>query len=282
CVAKLLKLVHNSRGYLSDIQERVYDSLMQLCNIDVVPYTLTLGYSYYTVLLLAVLLGGAAVPLSAPLVATVTGDQGTYATAAGNATSRLDRRSKMFLHTARASGGAAMEMETAGLGLFDAFFASLSMIIVSEIGDETFIIAALMAMRHPKSTVLSGALSALVVMTDEAQEGLDRSYKKNQGYPPARQKSTRAFSDGFTDVALNTSRTVDVIYAYDGGEQRRLLVQDQVNNHGNPYHISIDRAYAESGQSAPLCEVLEGLNDLQSRHRLITIIPEIQNGCVHM
>ncbi|GAY50163.1 hypothetical protein CUMW_124630 [Citrus unshiu] len=33
------------------------------------------------------------------------------------------------------------------------------------IGDETFIIAALMAMRHPKSTVLSGALSALFVMT---------------------------------------------------------------------------------------------------------------------
>lgn len=52
-----------------------------------------------------------------------------------------------------------------GLGIFDAFFASLSMIIVSEIGDETFIIAALMAMRHPKSIVLSGALSALIVMT---------------------------------------------------------------------------------------------------------------------
>lgn len=52
-----------------------------------------------------------------------------------------------------------------GLGLFDAFFASFSMIMVSEIGDETFIIAALMAMRHPKSTVLSGALTALIVMT---------------------------------------------------------------------------------------------------------------------
>ncbi|KAK8712156.1 hypothetical protein V6N13_147403 [Hibiscus sabdariffa] len=52
-----------------------------------------------------------------------------------------------------------------GLGIVDAFFASFSMIIVSEIGDETFIIAALMAMRHPKSTVLSGALAALFVMT---------------------------------------------------------------------------------------------------------------------
>ncbi|XP_044498037.1 GDT1-like protein 4 [Mangifera indica] len=52
-----------------------------------------------------------------------------------------------------------------GLGVFDAFVASFSMILVSEIGDETFIIAALMAMRHPKSTVLSGALTALIVMT---------------------------------------------------------------------------------------------------------------------
>ncbi|KAK9121143.1 hypothetical protein Syun_018760 [Stephania yunnanensis] len=33
------------------------------------------------------------------------------------------------------------------------------------IGDETFIIAALMAMRHPKSIVLYGALAALIVMT---------------------------------------------------------------------------------------------------------------------
>ncbi|XP_062194991.1 GDT1-like protein 4 [Phragmites australis] len=83
----------------------------------------------------------------------------------GTGTVRLDRRTKMLLHTARERGGGATGVEGAGLGLFDAFFASLSMIVVSEIGDETFIIAALMAMRHPKSIVLSGALSALVVMT---------------------------------------------------------------------------------------------------------------------
>ncbi|CAK9228071.1 unnamed protein product [Sphagnum jensenii] len=52
-----------------------------------------------------------------------------------------------------------------GEGFTDATFTSLSMILVSEIGDETFIIAALMAMRHPRSIVLSGALSALVIMT---------------------------------------------------------------------------------------------------------------------
>ncbi|CAL5364843.1 unnamed protein product [Camellia sinensis] len=58
-----------------------------------------------------------------------------------------------------------LSSDSDGLRIFDAFFASLSMMVVSEIGDETFIIAALMAMRHPKSIVLSGALSALFVMT---------------------------------------------------------------------------------------------------------------------
>lgn len=38
-------------------------------------------------------------------------------------------------------------------------------ILVTEIGDETFIIAALMAMRHPKLIVYGGAMSALAVMT---------------------------------------------------------------------------------------------------------------------
>ncbi|KAK9143606.1 hypothetical protein Syun_013006 [Stephania yunnanensis] len=61
---------------------------------------------------------------------------------------------------------------SSGLGIFYAFFASLSMILVSEIGDETFIIAALMAMRHPKSIVLSGALAALIVMTRPALGGI--------------------------------------------------------------------------------------------------------------
>ncbi|MQL98427.1 hypothetical protein Taro_031134 [Colocasia esculenta] len=78
----------------------------------------------------------------------------------------LDRRTKMLLRPREyLSNQASLDSDETGLGLFDAFFASLSMIMVSEIGDETFIIAALMAMRHPKSIVLSGALAALVVMT---------------------------------------------------------------------------------------------------------------------
>ena len=39
------------------------------------------------------------------------------------------------------------------------------MILVSELGDETFIIAALLAMRNPKYIVFGGAMLALALMT---------------------------------------------------------------------------------------------------------------------
>ena len=51
------------------------------------------------------------------------------------------------------------------LGFVHAFVASLSVIIVSELGDKTFFIAAIMAMRHARITVFVGALGALAVMT---------------------------------------------------------------------------------------------------------------------
>jgi len=51
------------------------------------------------------------------------------------------------------------------MSLSEAFSSSLFMILATEMGDETFIIAAVMAMRHPKTTVLAGALSALYFMT---------------------------------------------------------------------------------------------------------------------
>uniref|UniRef100_A0A7I4CXL2 GDT1 family protein n=1 Tax=Physcomitrium patens TaxID=3218 RepID=A0A7I4CXL2_PHYPA len=65
----------------------------------------------------------------------------------------------------REAGGDEVAAAVSGNGFTDATFTSLSMILVSEIGDETFIIAALMAMRHPRAVVLSGALSALIIMT---------------------------------------------------------------------------------------------------------------------
>ena len=48
---------------------------------------------------------------------------------------------------------------------FYSFYLSISMIVVSEIGDKTFLIAAIMAMRYPRMVVFSAASSALIVMT---------------------------------------------------------------------------------------------------------------------
>ncbi|TKA81380.1 hypothetical protein B0A55_02059 [Friedmanniomyces simplex] len=48
---------------------------------------------------------------------------------------------------------------------FHSFVLSLTMILFSEIGDKTFLIAALMAMRHPRLLVFSAAFSALITMT---------------------------------------------------------------------------------------------------------------------
>ncbi|KAL8943563.1 MAG: hypothetical protein Q9211_000944 [Gyalolechia sp. 1 TL-2023] len=45
------------------------------------------------------------------------------------------------------------------------FVLSFTMILFSEIGDKTFLIAALMAMKHPRLVVFSAAFSALIVMT---------------------------------------------------------------------------------------------------------------------
>jgi hypothetical protein len=46
-----------------------------------------------------------------------------------------------------------------------AFAQAFAMIMVTELGDETFIIAALLAMRHPRLTVYAGAMGALTFMT---------------------------------------------------------------------------------------------------------------------
>lgn len=48
---------------------------------------------------------------------------------------------------------------------FHSFVLSLTMILVSEIGDKTFLVAALMAMRHPRQVVFTAAFAALIAMT---------------------------------------------------------------------------------------------------------------------
>src|SRR5438045_3835569 len=45
------------------------------------------------------------------------------------------------------------------------YLLSLTMILFSEVGDKTFLIAALMAMKHDRILVFTAALSALVAMT---------------------------------------------------------------------------------------------------------------------
>uniref|UniRef100_A0A182N2P8 GDT1 family protein n=1 Tax=Anopheles dirus TaxID=7168 RepID=A0A182N2P8_9DIPT len=54
---------------------------------------------------------------------------------------------------------------TSDIGFLHAFAASFMVIIVSELGDKTFFIAAIMAMRHPRLTVFAGAICALALMT---------------------------------------------------------------------------------------------------------------------
>lgn len=58
-----------------------------------------------------------------------------------------------------------MKNVTKHRGLLHGFTESISVILVSEIGDKTFFIAAILAMRNSKVTVLGSALSALYLMT---------------------------------------------------------------------------------------------------------------------
>uniref|UniRef100_A0A8D8W1K5 GDT1 family protein n=1 Tax=Cacopsylla melanoneura TaxID=428564 RepID=A0A8D8W1K5_9HEMI len=61
--------------------------------------------------------------------------------------------------------GSSTSSPNINLGFIHAFVASLSVIVVSELGDKTFFIAAIMAMRHPRVTVFVGAIAALALMT---------------------------------------------------------------------------------------------------------------------
>jgi len=54
---------------------------------------------------------------------------------------------------------------TLDVSFYHAFIASLSVIIVSELGDKTWFIAAIMAMRHSRFAVFAGAMAALALMT---------------------------------------------------------------------------------------------------------------------
>lgn len=55
--------------------------------------------------------------------------------------------------------------EQATMSFWKAFFNSVAMIISCEIGDKTFFIAAILAMRHPRLVIWLGAVGALALMT---------------------------------------------------------------------------------------------------------------------
>jgi putative Ca2+/H+ antiporter (TMEM165/GDT1 family) len=55
--------------------------------------------------------------------------------------------------------------DSANYGFIHAFIASISVIVVSELGDKTFFIAAIMAMRHSRLVIYAAAMGALGTMT---------------------------------------------------------------------------------------------------------------------
>lgn len=63
--------------------------------------------------------------------------------------------------SAALADGSTPETEGSVHGFIQAF----AMIIISEIGDKTFLIAAILAMRHPRIVVFAGAFGSLVVMS---------------------------------------------------------------------------------------------------------------------
>ncbi|XP_012250541.1 transmembrane protein 165 [Athalia rosae] len=77
----------------------------------------------------------------------------------------LEDKNSPFSSSSMNSAEATSKQPKGDLGLLHAFVASLSVIVVSELGDKTFFIAAIMAMRHPRLTVFAGAISALALMT---------------------------------------------------------------------------------------------------------------------
>lgn len=80
-------------------------------------------------------------------------------------TSNKDTKAKGSTSTTTQPHSAIEQLYTSQKDTLHALVVSVSMTVMSEIGDKTFLIAAIMAMRHNRLTVLTAAFSALVVMT---------------------------------------------------------------------------------------------------------------------
>ena len=77
---------------------------------------------------------------------------------------RYDDKYQIIMTSAKPEDAMGSQIKD-NLGFLHAFIASLSVIVVSELGDKTFFIAAIMAMKHPRLTVFVAAISALALMT---------------------------------------------------------------------------------------------------------------------
>ncbi|EGW33038.1 uncharacterized protein SPAPADRAFT_60355 [Spathaspora passalidarum NRRL Y-27907] len=98
-----------------------------------------------------------AAPAAAPAAAPRSGNK--------MVTSGSDSSDDDVVESVRYHDSKNSEDENAVESNSNAFIMSISMIIVSEIGDKTFLIAALMAMRNSRLVVFSAAFSSLAVMT---------------------------------------------------------------------------------------------------------------------
>lgn len=72
--------------------------------------------------------------------------------------------SNCFQPAATPTSGADVSPE-ANTEFWHGFIGAISVIIVSELGDKTFFIAAILAMRHSRLVVFGGAIAALSIMT---------------------------------------------------------------------------------------------------------------------
>jgi hypothetical protein len=104
-------------------------------------------------------------PEAGPIVAAGLGEKGHVAVPADKTPGHE------MIHDGSAPKSEAAEAGSATVGYMGAsgsfahgFIATLSVIIVSELGDKTFFIAAIMAMRHARWTVFTAAMAALSIM----------------------------------------------------------------------------------------------------------------------
>ncbi|GJP73170.1 hypothetical protein CLOP_g3906 [Closterium sp. NIES-67] len=138
--------------------------------------------------------GSMSEPLSSPLIAAASSSGGVAGPSSADTTAALTgrnggnggARALQIAAVAAAAVVAAAVGATAWAGgpssiisVFakSGFTAAFSLIFVSEIGDKTFFIAALLAMRHSKLLVLCGAVSALGIMS-AISAGIGRLFRE--------------------------------------------------------------------------------------------------------